>query len=409
MKLRQYETLFLVVLVLIFALCVRLVVFFSPESKFQAGQHVKVEHTFLELPQKTEFNQYFYKENLLVSLPRYPEFNYGENILMEGIIESRSSSHDLRAPEQLILKDPELKYSPDRRLAIIGFIRQKVLLAYKLHLPSQEAGLIAGIVLGVEDGLRETFREELIRSGMLHVVVASGSNIALVSGVVFLVLGRIMRKKYAVFITITLLFFYALLTGFNSPIVRASIMASFAFVGMVLGRQRVAFLSLILSGWLMLMMSPKLLSEISFQLSFSATLGIVLFQKIIRAVSYFIPRIVKEDFATTISAQIGALPFLLFAFGEVNLLSIFMNMLLLWTIPIIMVFGLISGIVGLIHSALAAPFLLLLYPLLKYFTIVVGFGSKFYIPLSITSLAFPVAVVYYVLLVWFLVRRKKIK
>ncbi len=404
--LKRNETLLLIASVLILLLTVRLVFFFASKSEFEVGDRVEIEHTFLKLPYKNFFQQYFYVENVLVSLPLYPEYGYGDKLRLKGTVETVTSSNENGLTKRLVIKNPEVKIVESGGLAVVKFVRQKVLLAYESALPPREAGLMAGIVLGAQDGINPEFKEDLKRTGMLHVVVASGSNVVLVAGIIFGLINGVVKKKYAIIFTVIGIFFYALLTGFDPPIVRASIMATFAFVAMLFGRQRTALMSLFFSGWLMLLVAPNLISDIGFQLSFSATLGIVLFQKVVSVVFKIIPNLVKEDFATTFSAQIGALPFLLIAFGQVNLLSIFINVLLLWTVPIIMILGLISGVLSLVAPILSLPLLLLAYPFLLIFSKVVELTSIFYVPLSLTSFTLPIVILYYLVIVYFLLRKR---
>ena len=403
---KKYEIPILIVSIFILILILRFLFHFSFKNEFELGENVNLEHTFLRLPFKNEFQQYLYIENVLVTLPLFPEYGYGDKVRLKGVVESYVSNTDKEVLEKLIIKNPEAELVENRGLAVLKFVRQKVLSAYKSVLPPREAGLIAGIVLGAEDGIDLDFKNELKKTGMLHVVVASGSNVILVAGIVFNLITGLVKKRLAIIFTIAGIFFYAFLTGFDPPIVRASIMASFAFSAMLLGRQKVAMLSLLFSGWIMLMVSPKLISDIGFQLSFSASFGILLFQRVIHYVVRFVPRIVRDDFATTISAQIGALPFLLIAFGEVNLLSIFINVILLWTVPVIMIFGLAGGVLGLISPYLAQPLILIAYPFLAFFSYVVSLTSNFYIPLTLTSIFTPIAVIYYVLLVYILTSSK---
>lgn len=404
--LKRYEIPILLASIFILLLALRFLFHFTFVSKFEANTNVDIKYTLLSQPHRNEFNQYFYVENLLVTLPLYPQYGYGETLRLKGSIETYISNKDESMTEKLILKNPEVNLEENRVLAVFKFIRQKVLLSYKSSLPPREAGLISGIVLGVEDGIKDSFKDELKRSGMLHVVVASGSNVVLVAGIIFLFINGLVKKRIAIVFTILGIFFYAFLTGFDPPIVRASIMASFGFIALILGRERIALVSLFFSAWLMLMISPQLLSDIGFQLSFAASFGILMFQKIIELSSKFVPKILKEDFSTTLSAQIGAMPVLLFGFGEVNILSIVTNVLLLWTVPIIMIFGLIGGILGLLSPQLSSSILYLVYPFLLLFSEVVKIGSNLYIPLTLDSYYAPLAVIYYLILVYILSKLK---
>lgn len=404
--LKRHEIPILLTSIFILILTMRFLFHFTYVKEFEAGEVFEFEHILLSQPHRNEFQQYFYVDNLLVTLPLYPQYGYGDNLRLKGNIETYISNTDESMTEKLILKNPKVEIEENRTLAVFKYVRQKVLLAYKSSLPPRESGLLSGIVLGVEDGIKDSFKEELKRSGMLHVVVASGSNIVLVAGIIFIFIKGLVKKRIAIVFTILGIFFYAFLTGFDPPIVRASLMASFAFSAMVLGRERIALISLFFSAWLMLMFMPQLISDIGFQLSFSASFGIIMFQKVIELSSKFIPKILKEDFSTTLSAQIGAMPILLFAFGEINILSIMINVLLLWSVPIIMIMGLMAGVLGLLAPQLASPILFLLYPLLLLFSEVVKIGANLYIPLSLDTAYAPIAVIYYLILVFMLSKLK---
>jgi len=406
--LKNYEKTVLLILIFSLVFLIRLVFFVAMKDNPEAGETVEFSHTFLEEPFTNSYYQYFYWHGVLVTLERFPEYHYGDKILVRGVVEEVVSRKENDLLKRLAIKNPELKKADSGALAVVKVIRQKVLSVYKRTLPQKEAGLLSGIVLGAGEGINKAFNDELKTTGMLHVVVASGSNVVLVSGMLFSLISSIVKRNYAILFTILGIFFYALLTGFDSPVVRASIMASFAFGAQIFGRQKTALMALFFSGFFMLLVSPGLIVDIGFQLSFSATLGIILFQKTISRLSQILPNIIKEDFSTTIAAQIGSSPFLLFAFGKINLLSIFINLILLWTIPIIMIFGGAAGVAGLVFPVLSVPILYICYPFLLLFTNVVSFMSHFTIPISLTGAFFPITVLYYIILVAVLFRRKNL-
>lgn len=403
---KRYEIPVLIASIFVLILILRFLFYFSFKEGFYSGQQIEIEHVLLESPDKNSFQQYFYIDNLLVTLPLFPEYSYGDNLSLKGVVGSYISKKNDEVTEKLILENPEVKIEENNVLAVLKSIRQKVLLSYKSILPPREASLISGIVLGVDDDMSENFKDELKKTGMLHVVVASGSNVVLIAGILFGLINSLVKKKAAIIFTILGIFFYAILAGFDPPIVRASIMASFAFAATLFGRQKIGLISLFFSGWFMLMISPNLIQDIGFQLSFSASFGIIMFQKIVQSIFKLIPKIIKEDFSTTLSAQIGALPFLLIAFGAVNLFSIFINVILLWTVPIIMIFGLVSAVLALISPLISQPIILLTYPFLALFSEVVRFSSNIYLPLSLNSIFAPIAVIYYVLIIYILLKVK---
>ena len=123
----------------------------------------------------------------------------------------------------------------------------------------------------------------------------------------------------------------------------------------------------------MLFISPNLISDIGFQLSFTATLGLILIPKI-RAIGKI--WVIGNDINTTIAAQIATLPILLINFGTYSIYSVLVNGLVLWTVPILMAIGWIGALVGLIFIPLGQLIIYLCYPLLIYFEKIVDFFGK---------------------------------
>lgn len=176
------------------------------------------------------------------------------------------------------------------------------------------------------------------------------------------------------------IFFYALLAGFEAPIIRAALMGSLAFLAQVFGRQTWVVLSLILSAFLMLFISPPLIFDLGFQLSFLATAGLIFIKPVIEKIGPvgFLARtpFVGESLTTTLSAQIATLPLILTVFGIYSPFSILTNVLALWTIPWIMAIGGIAGIAGLLFQPLGQILSWATYVFLYYFETIVTLFSR---------------------------------
>src|SRR3989344_2324279 len=102
-------------------------------------------------------------------------------------------------------------------------------------LPSPQSGLLSGIVLGSKQVLPDDFRQALINTSTIHIVVASGQNLTILSGLV-IGLAPVFGRRRTVAASIGTNLFYAVLTGFQIPIIRAAIMNIFASVGTLSGR-----------------------------------------------------------------------------------------------------------------------------------------------------------------------------
>jgi competence protein ComEC len=153
----------------------------------------------------------------------------------------------------------------------------------------------------------------------------------------------------------------------------------------------------------MLFLEPYIISDVGFQLSFLATLGILLIKPLLP-----LPKknIVSEDFGTTVAAQVSTLPVLLGTFGMFGILSIIVNVLILWTVPVLMLFGSIGLLTGLLFEPVGKLILYFCLPFLIYFEYIVSlFGGVGWI-LEIKQFPWQFTLGYYLLLLAFVLRKK---
>jgi competence protein ComEC len=319
---------------------------------------------------------------------------------------------------------PSIEAKWDGVLWVLSLIRRNLITIFSSTLPSASSSLLLGIVFGVRETMPKMLSEELRISGVTHITAASGMNVTMTAGALFTLLSRFLRRQYALLLGLLCVWLYAVLTGLDVSIVRASIMASLAFGAGLFGRQNTTFFALLATGMFMLFINPSILTDIGFQLSFFSTAGIVLLGPYLGLSSWqseqvFLNSQKKEkvthlfwqDVGMTIAAQIATLPLLLLHFSQYNFLSIVANGLILWVIPILMTLGLLGAILGLIILPAGQLIIFLSMPFLAYLRWIVGiFGQKDYIVYA-PNLSWQVAVGYYLLLVamvLFLRRRGKL-
>jgi len=200
-----------------------------------------------------------------------------------------------------------------------------------------------------------------------------------------------------------------LLSGFSASVLRAAIMGSIVFSAEILGRKSTALLSLFMTSFIMLLVFPEILFDVGFELSFFSTLGILLIKPIFDSV-----QIIKryegftDDVTTTISAQVGSLPVMISSFSSYSIISIPVNALVLWTIPILMITGGIAALCSIVLPFTSVPFLYISYPLLLYFEKMVQIFSGLPV-LNLENIPFLIWVGYYMILlglVWLLKNHK---
>lgn len=233
-------------------------------------------------------------------------------------------------------------------------------------LPSPQAELLSGILLGQNKDLPIGLRLALRDTSTLHIVVASGQNLSLLAGFILSLSGLTGRKK-AIILSLVAVTLYTLLTGLQVPILRAAAMFFFAVLAQLYGRQAQSASILIITALLMLLVNPKWLFDLSFQLSFLATFGVIVVAPIFFKFFKALP-IIGQDLAVTLGAQLMVTPVILQNFHQLSLVSVFANLLVGWTVPFIMILGGLS---------LVFPFLsFILSAFLTYFIYIIGFFSS---------------------------------
>jgi competence protein ComEC len=349
---------------LIWPLLISLIVvrYFTTRSVYKNGDSVRITGSVLSDPVRYPTSQGVKLAGLKVHLPPYPEVSYGDKIVVEGVVDKDK------------LDNPKLVEILGGKTLLSGF-RNKVVNFYQQVLPAREAGLIGGVVLGSKNSLPRGFYQETKNIGVAHIVVASGTNVTFVISFLLGVAALVLPRRKAIAFVILGIILYLFLSGFDPPLIRAAVMASLAFIAQETGRPVNAWRVLFLTAALMLIYNPDWLIDIGFILSFAATSSIMLFQKRIGSWLRRAPEILRQDFSTTLAAQIGVTPILFVTFGQFNIWSPVANLLVLWTVPGIMILGAVGGVVGLIVPGVGKMIVYLTYPMLWWFVKIVEIFS----------------------------------
>lgn len=259
------------------------------------------------------------------------------------------------------------------------------------NLPSPHSELLTGMTIGLDDLYKvPKFKEMLKRTGTIHVVVVSGFNISLVYRVVIKAIGS-PYKSTNLMLAVIITLLYALLSGFNPPVIRAWIMGSVISLGKYYGRNVNILFVLVLSALVMLIANPLFIYSLSFQLSFMATLGLVLYSESVSKIVFCVVNrksntkraeypsessVFVEDLSATVAAQLMVWPIISYNFSTFSVVSFVVNPLILWAIPFITVWGMLYLTVAqfsVFFGDLLAN--VLFYPL-EFFTTMVEFFSE---------------------------------
>lgn len=241
-------------------------------------------------------------------------------------------------------------------------------------LPSPHAELLSGILLGQNKKLPGPLKVALRDSSTLHIVVASGQNLSLVSGF-FLALSGLVKRRTALILGLIAAVFYTALTGLQVPVLRAAIMFSFASLAQFFGRKNDGFRILVITAGLMLLVNPAWITDLSFQLSFLATFGVIVVSPILLRRLKSVP-IISQDLAVTLAAQAMVTPVIAQNFHQISLVSLVVNVLVLWTVPFIMIGGVLILILGTVFSLAGQLAAVAVGALLAYFIYIVQFFTQ---------------------------------
>jgi len=231
----------------------------------------------------------------------------------------------------------------------------------QMYSPPEDA-LLSGILLGIESGFPDNLWDDFKDTGTSHIIVISGFNIAILAGFFSWIFKQVIPGRWVSFLlTLGAISAYTMLVGGDPPVVRAAVMGAMGLLGRLIGRQQAGANSLCFTAAVMCLFNPLLPWNVSFQLSFMATLGLILFadplqEGFVKLASRFIPtnliqRIanpVSEFILLTVAAQLTTLPIIAYHFGRISLSSFVANILILPAQPLVMALGGASLLAGLL-------------------------------------------------------------
>ena len=354
-------------------------------------------------------------------VPRYPRFSYGDILSVSGLIKkpNEKARHSLEKDGIFgVMSFPKIELVSSGNGLLIKSALLKIkdfaIHSFQKALGSEEAAFMSGLTLGDTAEFEKDFKDKMRVTGTTHIVALSGYNITIIASAVISLFGFFYVPRRSRFLgSVFAIFAFVLMTGATASVVRAGIMG---FIGLLAREVQRAYSvrnAIVVSAFLMVLINPKILVwDIGFELSFLALLGLIYLRPAIarlfgfRKDSGFFGW--RENFLTTLSAQLAVLPLVLLRFGSFSVLSLLTNVLLLWAIPITMSFG--FGIVAVsLLSGLAARFLgFFAHIFVWYEMAVINFFSRFQkLSLSVEHVAFWFVIVYYLILILFVILDKK--
>jgi len=355
---------------------------------------------------------------VLVKTDNYTNYEYGMYVATKGEIKKpeafETDSGRIFDYDKFLAKD-DIYYTmsfaessiidigePSVVRSLYAFKKTFLDVIYK-NIPSPESGLLAGILFGEKEALGQELEDKFRIVGLMHIVVLSGYNVSIIINVFMKFLIFLPRSLRAILAVLGIISF-ALLVGAGPTVIRASIMAVFIVLANIVSRPYVIERGLFIAGIIMVILNPRiLLFDISFQLSFLATYGLIALSPWLEEKFKKLPKAfaIRESAVATIAAQIMVAPLIIYSIGEFSVISPVVNVLVLFAVPYAMAFGFISAVAGLIIPIVAMPLSFIAIYLLKYQLIVVDLFSNIpYANISFPPFHFIFMIIMYVGIFW---------
>jgi len=180
------------------------------------------------------------------------------------------------------------------------------------NMGNSSAPLLEALLLGIRDDLNLFEKELFKKSGCMHILALSGMHLGILTGMLYLLLGLFMNKSVSSYIAVGTALLYVLLTGCRPSLMRAAVMVVLAWVGHLTGRKSRGFPLLLTAFIIVCIIFPDSWKTLSFQLSFLALGGIILFgNSIAGKLVPFLPGWISFPIGSSVGAQIMASGFLL--------------------------------------------------------------------------------------------------
>ena len=244
-------------------------------------------------------------------------------------------------------------------------IRQRIVEAQIQGLGQEKGTLLSSITLGRQAvNLPAKITDLFIKTGLAHILAASGFHVAILLGFVLTITRNLSPKKQFI-IALTILIIYGSLTGLQPSVLRAILMGIGALIGLLYNRQVNSLGSLLLAATIILLWQPLWIWDLGFQLSFLATLGLIITVPLLKDKIDYFPNLIAEPIAISLAATLWTMPLLMFTFNSIALYNIPINIITTPLITLISLGGVFTAFLGLIYPPLGSIGASILYYPLK--------------------------------------------
>ena len=347
-----------------------------------------------------------YKARFMVITSRQSPVALGDRLKLIGGVQQSGDEHFLAKESVVALMNfPEIEIlssaSPPDLAYWLKFVHDQLKTTVEAVLPAPASEFLLALLIGGSYRLPFNLRQAFVQTGTQHIMAVSGFNTAIIAFAI-LTFARRFSRNLAIGLTLLTLLFFVLLTGATPSVVRAALMTSTYLVGLLLGRPQNSTNILLLAALFMLLLNPWLLRyDLGFQLSFLSTYGLMVLLPRLSFLTRLLP-LLADAALPGLVAFIMTWPVLALTTGRFSVIAVLANAFITPLIPLTMLVGFLTIILGWLHRQTALALLPLAWGLLNLMLSLVYYFSK--MPITLVYLQLPVSVgaVYYILLFVFL-------
>src|SRR5258706_12176799 len=300
---------------------------------------------------------------ILVRVTNNQTFHYGDVLRFRGKLKTPPTNEDFSYQDYLAAQNiysyvtnAEVTVLAEKGgnsivAALYAFKDKSLENIYRMF-PDPESSLLAGILLGVDSGLTNELQQAFKNTGTAHIIAISGFNISIIAGIFFAFFSRFFGDRRGALVAIIGIILYTFIVGASAAVVRAAIMGILALLAKQVGRRQVALNTLLVVAALMCIWNPLYVWDVGFQLSFFATLGLILYATPFsefanRIIVKYFPASAAEKFAElfsefvllTFAAQLTTIPIMAYQFQRISLVLFIANPFILPPQPAVMILG----------------------------------------------------------------------
>jgi len=381
----------------------------------------RLDHVKLKIKTEYVLNENSFEDisgNVLVKTSLFPKYSYGDYLKIKCRLITPEKIEDFAYDKYLARYNIySTCYSPQiyklgegyGNLVYAEVLQLKKYLLEKINIlvPEPQASFLAGILIGARKGISADLTEAFNRTGITHIIAISGFNITIIAVMILnasLSVGVSRKKSF--WVSAFIIFFFVLICGMPSSVVRAGIMGLLVLLSQNIGRVTKMSNILLLVCFVMVLVNPKILIfDAGFQLSFLATIGLIYLNPIISKKFEKLSNIfqIKESALTTFSAILITTPLIIFQFNRLSVVALLVNILVLPIIPISMALGFIALILGVIWIPLAQVFSWSIWFVLEYVIRVTLFFGEFSLAsLELPKIPWQIMVMLYLLIIYWM-------